>query len=194
MRTPAPFRFPPPPALSRMACAAVGAIALLAAGGCSSWFPEPTTARGIVAFFAPYRADIVQGNVVTQEQLAQVKPGMTRVQVRDILGTPLLADPFHAQRWDYVFTMVRQGFAPIQRKFTVTFENDAVQKVDTPELPTEQQFVTDISRRPLPKESPKLALTDAEKAALPAPRAPEQAASTAAPAGPTRIYPPLETH
>jgi outer membrane protein assembly factor BamE len=178
----------------RVACTAAAAAALLAVAGCSSWFPEPTTTRGMVAFFAPYRPDIVQGNVVTEEQLAQVKPGMTRVQVRDILGTPLLSDPFHAQRWDYVFTMVRQGYASIQRKFTVVFENDAVQKIDSPELPTEDQFVADISRRPLPKTVPKLELTDAERAALPPPRVEAQAASAAAPAGPTRTYPPLESH
>jgi outer membrane protein assembly factor BamE len=51
----------------------------------------------------------VQGNVVTSEQVARVKPGMTRAQVRDILGTPLLTDPFHADRWDYLFTIRRQG-------------------------------------------------------------------------------------
>ncbi|HEX4511361.1 MAG TPA: outer membrane protein assembly factor BamE, partial [Burkholderiaceae bacterium] len=62
------------------------------------------------------------------------------------------------------------------------------------ELPTELQFVTDISRHALPTKLPKLALTDAEKAALPPPRAAAQAASAAAPTGPTRTYPPLESH
>jgi outer membrane protein assembly factor BamE len=195
MRTSVHFRFPlSASSLSRASCAVAGALSLLAAGGCSSWFPEPTTTRGVIAFLAPYEPDIVQGNVVTEEQLSQVKPGMTRLQVRDILGTPLLADPFHAQRWDYVFTMVRQGYEPIRRKFTVAFDNDAVQKIDVPDLPTEEQFVTDISRRPLPKDVPKLVLTDDERAALPPPRAPAQSASSAAPTGPTRIYPPLETH
>ena len=57
----------------------------------------------------PYRIDVAQGNVVTKEQLARVSPGMSRLQVRDILGSPLLTDPFHADRWDYVFTIKRPG-------------------------------------------------------------------------------------
>ena len=176
------------------ASALLGALAL---GGCTSlpFSNEPATVKGFVAWIAPYRPDIVQGNVVTTEQIAQVKPGMTRIQVRDILGTPLLTDPFHAQRWDYVFTMKRQGFDDQQRTFFVLFDNDAVQKVDSPVLPSEDEFVQQISRKPLPTRTPKLALTDEERAALPlpAPAAQGAAASAAAPVGVTRKYPPLET-
>src|SRR3989344_5317400 len=50
-----------------------------------------------------------QASVVTQEVMAQIQPGLGRLQVREILGTPLLADPFHADRWDYAFTIRRQG-------------------------------------------------------------------------------------
>ena len=60
-------------------------------------------------------------------------------------------------------------------------------------LPSENQFVADISRRPLPQDLPKLELTDAEKAALPPPHAAALAASAAGPTGPTRTYPPLES-
>jgi outer membrane protein assembly factor BamE len=63
----------------------------------------------------PYRIEIVQGNVVTRSRPARVKPGMTRAQVRDMLGSPLLTDPFHADRWDYVFTIRRQGTEPQRR-------------------------------------------------------------------------------
>jgi outer membrane protein assembly factor BamE len=70
----------------------------------------------------PYRIDIVQGNVVTQGAAAAVKPGMTRAQVRDMLGSPLLTDPFHADRWDYVFTIRRQGTEPQRRSVVAHFE------------------------------------------------------------------------
>jgi outer membrane protein assembly factor BamE len=51
----------------------------------------------------PYKPDIQQGNYISQDMIAQVKPGMTRDQVRFLLGTPLLTDIFHADRWDYVY-------------------------------------------------------------------------------------------
>lgn len=58
---------------------------------------------GITNYLKPYRIDIRQGNMVTQEMAAQLKPGLTKDQVRFILGTPLVADMFHADRWDYVY-------------------------------------------------------------------------------------------
>ena len=78
-------------------------VALVFAGlaGCSSLNGASARIAGIVS---PYKMDIVQGNVVTREQLALLKPGMQRAQVRDILGTALLVSVFHADRWDYVFT------------------------------------------------------------------------------------------
>ncbi|NJN40391.1 MAG: outer membrane protein assembly factor BamE, partial [Gammaproteobacteria bacterium] len=63
----------------------------------------------VVGALTPYRIDIVQGNVITREQAALIRPGLSRLQVRDVLGTPLIADPFHAQRWDYIFTLRRAG-------------------------------------------------------------------------------------
>jgi outer membrane protein assembly factor BamE len=167
-------------------------LAALALAGCSS-FNEPASVKGFIAWIAPYKPDIVQGNVVTTEQMSQIKPGMSRLQVRDILGSPLITDPFHAQRWDYVFTLKRQGFDDLKRSFVVMFDKDAVEKIDAPELPSEDQFVASISRKKLPDSSPKLVLTDAERAALPAPRPIALAASAVEPTGATRTYPPLET-
>lgn len=166
-------------------------LAAFALTGCSV-YNEPPSLRGVIAWLSPYKADIVQGNVVTTEQISQIKPGMTQVQVRDILGTPLITDPFHAQRWDYVFTLKRQGYDDLQRSFVVIFDKDAVQKIDAPELPTENEFVTTISRRKLPTSTPKLMLSDAERAALPLPAPVAQAASAAAPSGATRTYPALD--
>jgi outer membrane protein assembly factor BamE len=168
-------------------------LAAFALGGCSS-FNEPASVKGFLAFIAPYKPDIIQGNVVTTEQIALVKEGMSRVQVKEVLGSPLITDPFHADRWDYVFTLKRQGFDDQRRSFIVLFDKDKVQKIDAPALPSEDEFVAQISRKKLPTSTPKLELSDAEKAALPAPVAvAAPAASGVEVAGVTRSYPPLET-
>ena len=176
-----------------------GLLASFALGGCStvesltSGLNQPASLKGFIAFISPYKPDIVQGNVVTTEQISQVKPGMTRAQVKEILGSPLITDPFHADRWDYVFTLKRQGFDDQQRAFHVLFDKDQVQKIDAPTLPSEDEFVASISRKKLPTSTPKLELTDAERAALPAPVAPPAPAASAVVAeGATRTYPPLE--
>src|ERR1700761_61910 len=153
---------------SRFPLLSASLLAALALGGCSS-FNEPASIKGFLAWVAPYKPDIIQGNVVTTEQIALVKPGMTRAQVREILGSPLITDPFHADRWDYVFTLRRQGFDDQQRSFVVLFEKDQVLKIDAPVLPSEDEFVAAISRKKLPTTTPKLELTDAERAALPVP-------------------------
>ena len=168
-------------------------LAAFALGACSS-FNEPASIKGFMAFVAPYKPDVIQGNVVTTEQITQVKPGMTKVQVKEILGSPLITDPFHADRWDYVFTLRRQGFDDQQRSFVVLFEKDQVLKIDAPVLPSEDEFVAAISRKKLPTSTPKLELTDAERAALPVPVAvAAPAASAVVLAGATRTYPPLES-
>ena len=168
-------------------------LAAFALGGCSS-FNEPASIKGFMAFVAPYKPDVIQGNVVTTEQITLVKPGMSRAQVREVLGSPLITDPFHGDRWDYVFTLRRQGFDDQQRSFVVLFEKDQVLKIDAPVLPSEDEFVAAISRKRLPSSTPKLELTDAERAALPAPVAvAAPAASAVVLAGATRTYPPLES-
>ena len=178
---------------SRVLTLSASVLATFALGGCSS-FNEPASVKGFLAFVAPYKPDIIQGNVVTTEQFAQVKEGMSRVQVKEVLGSPLITDPFHADRWDYVFTLKRQGFDDQQRAFAVLFDKDKVLKIDAPALPSEDEFVAQISRKKLPTSTPKLERTDAEKAALPAPAAPPApVASGVEVAGVTRNSPPLET-
>src|SRR5262245_42076064 len=83
-----------------LAPALLAVAAVLGTSGCSSWNPDSPQTRRLISYVVPYKADIVQGNVITTEQISQVKPGMTKLQVREILGTPLVTDPFHAQRWD----------------------------------------------------------------------------------------------
>lgn len=164
--------------------------ALAAAGlvGCSTL--SEGMLGGVTRVITPYRVEIVQGNAITREQIERVKPGQSRSQVREALGSPLLADPFHAQRWDYVFLLRRPGTEPQQRSVVVIFEGDTVKSVDAPELPSERDFVASITR-PGKGEEPVLELTEAQRKALPAP--PPPAPSTeAVPLGPARTYPPLE--
>jgi outer membrane protein assembly factor BamE len=74
-----------------------------------------------------YRANIAQGNLIEQEDLDQVEVGMTRNQVRFLLGTPLIDDPFHQARWDYVYYInVGRDPATYKRWVTIGFENDNV--------------------------------------------------------------------
>ena len=77
-----------------------------------------------------YRAAISQGNIVEQEDLDQVEVGMTRGQVRFLLGTPMLDDPFHQGRWDYVYYLkVGRRDATFKRWVSVFFENDLVSEI-----------------------------------------------------------------
>lgn len=142
-----------------------------------------------MGFITPYRIDIVQGNAITKEQAALVKPGLSRLQVRDILGTPLLADPFHGNRWDYIFTLRRPGTEAQRRSVIVHFDGDSVKSIEAPELPSEREFVASISRF-RDARAPKLELSEAERSALPMP--PRREAPPAEPVGPVREYPPLE--
>jgi outer membrane protein assembly factor BamE len=143
----------------------------------------------LFGWFTPYRIDIVQGNAITKEQAALLKPGLSRLQVRDVLGTPLVSDPFHANRWDYIFTLRRPGAELQRRSVVVEFEDDVVKKVDAPDLPSERDFVASISRFKDLRQ-PKLELSEEERAALPLP--PKREAPVAEPVGPVRDYPPLE--
>lgn len=98
----------------------------------------------LVNGITPYKIDIVQGNFVSREQAAALKEGMSRTQVRDILGTPLLTSIFHADRWDYVFTFKRQGVASQARRVTVFFKDDVLAKIQADALPTEAEFVASL--------------------------------------------------
>ena len=77
-----------------------------------------------------YRAAISQGNIVKQEDLEQLEIGMTRSQVRFLLGTPMIDDPFHKDRWDYVyFLKVGRNEATFKRWISVFFEDDVVSEI-----------------------------------------------------------------
>ena len=79
----------------------------------------------------PYRIDVQQGNYVDQEMVSQLKPGMTRAQVRFVLGTPLIADPFNPNRWDYMFIDRKAGRLKEVRRLVVYFEDDRLTRALT---------------------------------------------------------------
>ena len=178
----------------RTARGLVATAALLASAGCSTmggWLPDMRSADSFLGVITPYRMDIVQGNVVTREQAAQVKPGMPRAQVRDILGSPMLTDVFHGDRWDYAFTIRRQGTQAQRRSVVAYFKDDRLERLEAGDLPSEHEFVTAISRPPRSENVPKLELTAEQRKALPAPASASAPASNT-PLGAVREYPPLE--
>lgn len=92
-------------------------------------------------FFSPYRPDIQQGNFISEEMLAQLKTGMTRDQVRFILGTPLLTDIFHADRWDYPFRLAKGNGETITSTVVVYFKEGKVDRFEGGNLPTEKEYI-----------------------------------------------------
>lgn len=163
-------------------------LALGGLSGCRTLLDSDDTLFGLIT---PYRVEVVQGNVLTKEQVALVKPGQTRAQVRDVLGSPLLTDAFHADRWDYVFTIRRQGTDPQQRKVVAFFEGDTLKSLEGADtLPNERDFVDSIDNAKASRGNKPLQLTPEEIKALPVP--PQAATAASAPEGPARTYPPLE--
>ena len=108
-------------------------LALLLATGttaCSSIdLPE-------LRFPGVYRATIQQGNVVTQEMIDRLRPGMTRRQVRFVLGEPVLANAFRADRWDYLYTIQIGARERQQQRHTVYFDEDALTYFEGDFVPT----------------------------------------------------------
>ena len=155
-------------------------------GACSTLNSANNQIAGLVT---PYKMDIVQGNFVSKEQVGALKPGMSRAQVRDILGTPLLVSIFHADRWDYVFTFKRQGLEPQARKVTVFFKGDVLERTDAEPLPTEAEFVASLNSGRSTAKVPALELTEQQLKELPPPvKAPEKKPLPPLPSS----YPPLE--
>ncbi|MBS0369561.1 MAG: outer membrane protein assembly factor BamE [Proteobacteria bacterium] len=81
-------------------------------------------------FFKPYRIDVRQGNFVTQEMVSQLKSGMTRDQVRFVLGTPLVTDVFHSDRWDYIYRFQPGKGSLQERRLTVIFEDGKLARLE----------------------------------------------------------------
>lgn len=163
-------------------------LAGLLAAGCSS----VSQVGRVAEMVQPYKIDRVQGNVVTREQAAALRPGMPRTVVRDILGTPLLTSVFHANRWDYIFTFNRQG-APVQsRQVTLYFKGDLLERFEADDLPSESEFVATLRVGQAPEKLPPMSAS-AEALEKFAPKEkPAAAPDLPATAAPAASYPPLE--
>jgi outer membrane protein assembly factor BamE len=107
----------------------------------------PTGLRRFLGVFSPYRVDVQQGNFVSREMVDQLKQGMqrpegvTRDQVRFVLGTPLLTDIFHTDRWDYVFRLQRRTGEVLSSRVTVFFDNNRLARIEGGNLPSEQEYL-----------------------------------------------------
>ena len=161
-----------------------------------------SSAANPVNWITPYRVDVIQGNFVSREQVEQLQPGMSREQVKAVLGTPLVASLFHADRWDYVFTLKRQGVEPQSFKYAVFFKGDQLERFSGDAMPSEADFISSLSnKRKLGKvpvleateeqlkaaEKPSASRTRSEPAAEPA------VGGVAASPPTTTTYPPLES-
>ncbi|MCK4833186.1 MAG: outer membrane protein assembly factor BamE [Gammaproteobacteria bacterium] len=108
-------------ALERFKLQIFAVSCIVALSGCTDWLPEA------------HKLDLQQGNTVKLEQLEGISIGMTKSEVRKIMGSPMLSDPFHNQRWDYIYRFIpKKGF---ERKslLTLYFEDDVLVKIDDSE-------------------------------------------------------------
>ena len=110
---------------------------MIALAGCQQ-VPVPA-----LPVLTPYKIDIQQGNVVTQDMVSKLKPGMTPAQVRFILGTPLVVDAFHKDRWDYVYRLEKRGNLQEHRRIVVVFADDKLARIEGDVVPAQPGSVTE---------------------------------------------------
>ncbi len=123
--------------LARKGLQAAGlALVVAMLGGCST--------SALLDAVKPYKADVIQGNFVSREMVQLLKPGMNKDEVAEILGSPLLVSVFHSDRWDYVFTIRRQGVEPQSRRLTVFFRGNLLQSFEGDPMPSETEFVNSL--------------------------------------------------
>ena len=103
------------------------------------------SACGSLEFPGVYKLTIQQGNIVSQEMIDRLKPGMTRSQVQFVLGNPVLADSFERDRWNYVYTIDIPGQAIIERELIIVFENDRLLRFEGDYTPSENKVDTSQS-------------------------------------------------
>src|SRR5258705_11711853 len=138
---------------------------VLACAGCKQVPDVPT-------IISPYKIDIQQGNVVTQEMVAKLKVGMTRAQVRFALGSPLVVDPFRTDRWDYVYSFQKQGKTVERHRITVIFHEEQLVRIAGDVVPVDGTVTPET---PAIKSSITPAPASADKPAAPKPSAADPA-------------------
>ena len=151
------------------------------------------TTRNAMSAVTPYKVEVVQGNFVAREQVQALQPGMSRQQVREILGTPLVTSVFHADRWEYVFTIQRKDVAEQTRKLTVFFEGERFVRAEGDEMPTETEFVATIGKPVGKLKVPNLQASEEQLAKFPARSNQSGTPASQEPLPSQRNYPPLES-
>jgi outer membrane protein assembly factor BamE len=153
------------------------------------------------ARIGPHRIDVQQGNALDQENVSRLKPGLNRSQVRFLLGTPLVVDPFRTDRWDYVYVFYKAGKLAEQKRITLFFDGDTLTRIegDLPPPPEPAPEPQPVSAAPQPvvaavsppepnmqpmalAAEPAPVATPVESAPVAPPAAPMSAAMTPAPA------------
>jgi outer membrane protein assembly factor BamE len=177
---------------------------LSALAGCSS-VKDPASGANVgstsrinpVNWITPYKIDVIQGNFVSREQVEALRVGMIRDQVKATLGTPLLASLFHADRWDYVFTLKRQGVEAQSYKYTVFFKGDALERFEGDTMPSEAEFISKLDNKRKLGKVPQLEATEEQLKAAERPSKSAAANALGTPTAPAdepgRTYPPLES-
>ena len=179
------------PSLAVLTCLVVVGLA-----GCSSF---NTSAVNPVNWITPYKVDVIQGNFISKEQVEMLKAGMSRAQVKDVLGTPLVASLFHEDRWDYVFTLKRQGIEPQSFKYAVFFKGDQLERFEGDTMPSNAAFIASLANSRKIGKIPVLEATEEQlkKAEKPSASAASSSSSSTPAATPAdaqpATYPPLES-
>lgn len=99
--------------------------------------------------FTAHKMEINQGNMVTPEMRRKLKLGMTRLQVQTVLGTPLVNDAFHSNRWDYVYRLEKKGKLFEKQRMTLYFEGDNLTRIDDGNMPVLPAIAVPVSTEPV---------------------------------------------
>jgi outer membrane protein assembly factor BamE len=154
-----------------------------------------------VPSLSPYRIDVQQGNALEQESVEKLKPGLSRSQVRFLLGTPLLVDPFHTNRWDYVYNYRKAGKLSEERRLVLFFDGDVLARIEAEGFPPKETApeakpaVVDRSAEK-PAEQVKPAVVESAPAVAPSPAEsarPAQPAPVAAVEAPSKPAPAVQS-
>jgi outer membrane protein assembly factor BamE len=129
-------------------------------------------------FLKPYRPDVQQGNVITSDMVEQLRTGMTRDQVKFMLGTPLLTDGFHPDRWDYFYFLNPRRGSPQRRNLVIYFKDNRLDSFKSDPMPPESMADNLILGRKTPLPPPS---APSKESTAPAGEAPKEAAPVATP-------------
>ena len=184
--------------VKRLNLTALACLAAVGLAGCGS-FNTGFNASAVnpVNWITPYKIDVIQGNFVSKEQVESLKVGMSRAQVKDVLGTPLLTSLFHADRWDYVFTLKRQRIEPQSLKYAVFFKGDQLERFEGDSMPSNAEFIASLANSRKIGKIPVLEATEDQLKAAERPSASAATNASITPVAPVgaqpATYPPLES-